>query len=749
MAIENAKVLNVRIRNKYDSYENWIASGLVLEAGEIAICYTSVDVKVDNGTAKHPALLMKVGNGTDTFANLPWMSAKAADVLAVCKNEAELKTFINGVIADAGIASDDALAALAGRVTTAEGEIDTLQSEMDAVEEKAAANEAAIAALDLLVGDDTVAKQIKDYVDGLNLADTYAAKTHGHEISEVNGLSDAIAAAKKAGTDANTALETYKTLNDAAVKVNTDAIAGIKNGTTLDNFAEVEEALAGKQAAGDYSVNGHKHEIADVTGLSAAIEAAAKAGTDAAAAAETAAKAYADGLAVHYDEAGAAAKALEDAKDYVDGLTGGESVSDYVDGVIANYSTTEQMNTAIGDAKDAAIAKANELNTAMNTRMQAVEGKAHEHTFVESELNLIQAGDVEKWNAAEQNAIDEANRLDGLMDARVQALEAKFGEGEGNVESQIEAAVAAEAALREAADTALDGRVAAIEADYLTSENETALQDQITALDELVGDKKVSEQITDVTDPLDARIKAVEDTYAKAEDVSKDVKGLQDQIDTILDNPDAEGAINSIKEFTAYIDEHKPIAEAFRTDINANAKAIEDETSRAAGVEAGLQTAIDGVAGDLTALSGVVDTKAAQTALDALDGRVEAIETELNTETTGLKARMTQAEADIDALETAIDTLVGDTEVATQIANAINEALKIKAEDGTESEKYALATELAAAIARIAQNETDIDTLESTKANDADLAAIAKTGSTDDLVQGSMVLVFDCGTSAV
>ena len=37
MAIENAKTLNVRIRNKYASYEEWIASGLVLEAGEIAI----------------------------------------------------------------------------------------------------------------------------------------------------------------------------------------------------------------------------------------------------------------------------------------------------------------------------------------------------------------------------------------------------------------------------------------------------------------------------------------------------------------------------------------------------------------------------------------------------------------------------------------------------------------------------------------------------------------------------------------
>lgn len=80
MAIENAKTLNVRIRNKYDSYENWVASGLVLEAGEIATAYTTIDVTVDNGKAKHPALLMKVGDGTNTFANLPWLSAKAADV---------------------------------------------------------------------------------------------------------------------------------------------------------------------------------------------------------------------------------------------------------------------------------------------------------------------------------------------------------------------------------------------------------------------------------------------------------------------------------------------------------------------------------------------------------------------------------------------------------------------------------------------------------------------------------------------
>ena len=106
MAIENAKLLNVRIKNKYDSYENWVKSNLTLEPGEIAIAHTSVDVKVDNGTVKQPALLMKVGDGEKTFANLPWLSARAADVLSVCKNETELTAFVNSVIANAGIASD-------------------------------------------------------------------------------------------------------------------------------------------------------------------------------------------------------------------------------------------------------------------------------------------------------------------------------------------------------------------------------------------------------------------------------------------------------------------------------------------------------------------------------------------------------------------------------------------------------------------------------------------------------------------
>lgn len=86
MANTNNKVLKVRIRNRYDSYENWASSNLVLEPGEIAIAYTVVTVDTADGSAEqHSELLMKVGNGVNTFKDLPWVSAKAADVSSWAK----------------------------------------------------------------------------------------------------------------------------------------------------------------------------------------------------------------------------------------------------------------------------------------------------------------------------------------------------------------------------------------------------------------------------------------------------------------------------------------------------------------------------------------------------------------------------------------------------------------------------------------------------------------------------------------
>ena len=664
MAIENAKTLNVRIRNKYDSYENWAGSNLVLEAGEIAIAYTTVNVNVDNGTAKHPALLMKVGDGEKTFANLPWLSAKAADVLAVCKDEGELRTFVNGVIADAGIASSSAMEALAGRVTTAEGKITSLEGKMTTAEGKIADNEAAIAILNGLVGDTSVEAQISKAIADLNLADTYEAKGEAAKVQ--------------------TALDTYKTSNDAAVQKNATDIAGeiarakaaeeanataintIKDGTTIDSFADVEAALAGKQATGDYATKTEAQAMAD--GKDAAIAEAKKAGTDAAAAAKTA----------------------QDDVDALKVLVGDTEVSEQIDTKIADLKLDETYDAigAAAAAESAAKGHADSLNTAMNTRVEALEAIDHDHSN-KTVLDGITAEKVAAWDAAEQNAKDHADGLNTTMDGRVAALEAKFT-GEDSVADQIADAVAAEAKLRDDADKALQALIESNDSDIL-------------ALQGLVGDTKVETQISTAV--------AAEAEIARAAE-----KANADEIAAIKAD-----YLTSVEE------------KALQDQITANANAIELLTNGVSAEEVdGVNDLIQYVKDHGTEVTGMKnDIKANADDIDALEGRMEAAEGAI-----ALKA----AQADIVALQ----GLVGDKTVESQIAAALEEAKT----DASNKDAVVLA-EITAAVE---QHNTDKAALEAEiakKANDADLAAIAKTGSTDDLVQGQLVLVFDCGTSAV
>ena len=203
------KTLQSRITLKYDSYENWLASTFVPLAGEA--CIATVATKPD-GVHVQPTVLIKIGNGVDKYSALPFIHALAADVIQACKSETALTEFVNKLITNGKFASAADLEALAGRVTTAEGEIDALQG---------------------LIGTKSVGTQIQEAIEALDLANTYDAKG---------------SAAAVQGD-----LNSYKTTNNAAVAANTSAIAAIKDGTAIDSFKDVEEALAGKQAAGDYA----------------------------------------------------------------------------------------------------------------------------------------------------------------------------------------------------------------------------------------------------------------------------------------------------------------------------------------------------------------------------------------------------------------------------------------------------------------------------------------------------------------
>ena len=186
--------LNVRILNKIDTLENWQASSLKIKEGEI--CLATVAAAAGNGLTE-PVVMAKIGTAEEkTFSELPWaFHAKASDVLAACKSEAALKTFINGVIADAGIASSDAMEALAGKVTTAEGKITALENELNTestgLKARMTAAEGDIDALEGLVGDKKVSEQISQAIADLKLGETYAAKAL--ETTVANHVADEVA----------------------------------------------------------------------------------------------------------------------------------------------------------------------------------------------------------------------------------------------------------------------------------------------------------------------------------------------------------------------------------------------------------------------------------------------------------------------------------------------------------------------------------------------------------------------------
>lgn len=76
--------ITTRIKNKIDSLESWVASNPILLSGEIAIIKVATGSTFVNSVTGQTEtvyeLLMKVGNGTAPFDQLPWLSSKASDV---------------------------------------------------------------------------------------------------------------------------------------------------------------------------------------------------------------------------------------------------------------------------------------------------------------------------------------------------------------------------------------------------------------------------------------------------------------------------------------------------------------------------------------------------------------------------------------------------------------------------------------------------------------------------------------------
>lgn len=72
------KIINTRVQLKYDTLTNWLASSVILKAGEVAIA--TIATSNSGSGLTPPAIGIKVGDGNNTFAKLNWIQAIAGDV---------------------------------------------------------------------------------------------------------------------------------------------------------------------------------------------------------------------------------------------------------------------------------------------------------------------------------------------------------------------------------------------------------------------------------------------------------------------------------------------------------------------------------------------------------------------------------------------------------------------------------------------------------------------------------------------
>ena len=227
----NEKVLNTRICLKYDSYANWqlVKDSFIPKKGEVCIVAVPDGTSI-TGVTNPPAIMMKCGDGTHTFAQLPWTQAVASDVYSWAKASTKptyaateitgLADFISGEIQDTDTQykitkiNDYQFKLMSKAKGDAEytTEVATIDIPNDTAE---------INALKALVGDTAVATQIANAIAALKLAETYEAK------GSANAVKTALLG------DAATEYNTLGKLEDAVLAVKATA----ESKTTM---AEVE-----------------------------------------------------------------------------------------------------------------------------------------------------------------------------------------------------------------------------------------------------------------------------------------------------------------------------------------------------------------------------------------------------------------------------------------------------------------------------------------------------------------------------
>lgn len=391
----------------------------------------------------------------------------------------------------------------------------------------------------------------------------------------------------------------------------------------------------------------------------------------------------------------------------------------------ALQANIDAANKVIGDEETRA--KAAELTNAQAAAVaqkSADDLEAYVGTFTASEGvdTVVKYIDAKTANIASDETVSALDERVTQAEKDIDAIEADYLKAADKTE--LSNAISAEAERAAGIEGGLRTDVDAIKGDYLKEEDKTELQGNIDAVS-AVANAAVKQS------DYDTKVAALEDederiaglVSAEAERAAGVEESLQTQINTIMNNPDAEGAINSINEFTQYVKDHGTIADGFRTDIDqnkediaANKKSIEDhmaEDHDFAAADATLKSELEGKINAKADASTVSDMDIAYKAADkALQKALEAH--------TALNHDFATADA---AIKSALEGQIA-LKADTTALNAVSE--KVTALENANKEGGAVAQAIASADAKAAQAQQEVDALEevvATKAAQADLEA--------------------------
>ena len=316
-------------------------------------------------------------------------------------------------------------------------------------------------------------------------------------------------------------------------------------------------------------------------------------------------------------------------------------------------------------------------------------------------------GELEGAISGLNTSVETLNGADTVEGSVKKSIKTAIDSEVTNRNNAIENAVNTEKGLRESADNALSNRIADYETNKSSFATKSEAQEEQGRVNGLING--IGERI----DSVDERIDGVDESIG---DINEAIEGINTKVTTLIgsdDNKsvrtiaaeelaaklitsDAQESLDTLEEIAAWIQEHPGSASEMNAQIGANKEAIETlngadtvtgsvaktvkdavaaETSRAEGIESGLNTRIGVVEGYFENGAAKTATTAANatklggqeasyyavkgevtTALGTLSGSIETVSGSV----TSLDTRVTTAEGKITTLEGDVSTIKGD-----------------------------------------------------------------------------------------